>query len=265
VILSGKRLLVTGVLTRRSIAFEAARQAQELGAEVILTSFGRPMSISRRSATQLPRPAEVLELDVNDPQHLEALPGHVGERWGGLDGILHAIAFSPADATNGDFLAAPLPSVETAFRTSAYSLKAIVEALREPLAQSGRASVVALDFDAQVAWPSYNWMGVSKAALEAIARYLARDLGPEGVRVNLVSSGPIRTTAASGVDGFEPLVRFWEAQAPLGWDANDAGAVAGAVCFLLSDLARGITGEILRVDGGYHAMGAPLRPIELPS
>jgi len=259
-LLAGKRLLVTGVLTRGSIAFEVARTAQELGAEVVLSGFGRGMRLTERAAAHLPAPPDVLELDVNDASQLERVAGELSARWGRLDGVLHAIAFAPADALGGGFLDTPVESAITAFQTSAYSLKALAVALAPLLeaAEGGGGSVVGLDFDASVAWPVYDWMGVAKAALESVARYLARDLGPRRIRVNLVSAGPIETVAAGGIPGFEELAGMWGSRAPLGWDTRDAAPVAGAVCFLLSDLARGITGEIVHVDGGFHAMGAPL-------
>ncbi|HLW96020.1 MAG TPA: enoyl-ACP reductase FabI [Solirubrobacteraceae bacterium] len=259
-LLAGKRLLVTGVLTRGSIAFEVARQAQESGAEIVLSGFGRGMRLTERAANHLPQPTEVLELDVNSPEDLARVADDLGARWGGsLDGVLHAIAFAPADALGGGFLDTPAESAVIAFQTSAFSLKALAAALAPLLEASGGGSVVGLDFDAAVAWPVYDWMGVAKAALESVSRYLARDLGPRGVRVNLVSAGPIETIAAGGIPGFEDLAGLWRSGAPLGWDTRDAGPVAAAVCFLLSDLARGITGEILHVDGGFHAMGAPIR------
>ena len=260
-ILEGKRLLITGVATKDSIAFHAARQAQEAGARVLLTSFGRMRRLTERAAARLPDPPDVLELDVNEPEHFEALAGEIGSRWGALDGALHAVAFAPEDALGGRFLTTPGDSAEVAFRTSAFSLKSLAAALLPLLERrEGRpgGSVVALDFDASVAWPIYDWMGVAKAALEAVGRYLARDLGPRGVRVNLVSAGPLGTVAASGIPGFEQLARRWPEQAPLGWDVSDPSPVAAAICFLMSDWARAITGEILHVDGGYHAMGAPL-------
>jgi enoyl-[acyl-carrier protein] reductase I len=253
-LLEGKRLVVTGVITRDSIAWEVARQAQESGAEVVLTGFGRARRLTERAAKTLPTPPDVLELDVNAPDDLAALATELGGRWGSVDGVLHAIAFAPEDALGGRFLDTPAESAGVAFQTSAYSLKALTTALL-PLFPERGASVVGLDFDAQVAWPAYDWMGVAKAALEAVARYLARDLGPRGVRVNLVSAGPLGTIAARGIPGFGLLAGAWQAQAPLGWDTEDASPVAGAVCFLLSDLARAITGEILHVDGGFHAMG----------
>jgi meromycolic acid enoyl-[acyl-carrier-protein] reductase len=253
--LDGKKLLVTGVINRESIAFEVARQAQEAGAEVVLTGFGRAKRMTERAAQRLPQPPDVLELDVNEPAHLEAVAAELGRRWGRVDGVLHAIAFAPEDALGGRFLTTPPESATTAFQTSAFSLKALSAALADLYPEAG-ASVVGMDFDASVAWPVYDWMGVAKAALEATARYLARDLGPRGVRVNLVSAGPLGTLAARGIPGFTDLAIAWERQAPLGWDVEDPAPVAAAVCFLLSDHARAITGEILHVDGGFHAIGA---------
>ena len=252
--LTGKKLLITGVITRESIAYEVARQAQEAGAEIIVTGFGRAKRLTERAAAKLPNPPEVLELDVNRPEDLEALAAELKQRWGQVDGILHAIAFAPEDALGGRFLTTPAESAITAFQTSAFSLKALSVAL-EPLFPSKGGSVVGLDFDASVAWPVYDWMGVAKAALEAVSRYLARDLGPRNIRVNLVSAGPLGTIAARGIPGFQELASAWDRQAPLAWDPEDPGPVASAVCFLLSDLARAITGEILHVDGGFHAMG----------
>jgi enoyl-[acyl-carrier protein] reductase I len=252
-VLEGKRLLVTGVVTKDSIAWASARQAQALGAEVVLTGFGRARRMTERAARQLPEPCDVLELDVDSADDLAALRAELGRRWGTVDGALHAIAFAPADALGGDFLATPPESALRAFRTSAFSLKALAEAL-DPL-WAPRAGLVALTFDARVAWPAYDWMGVAKAGLEATGRYLARDLGPRGVRVNLLSAGPLETLAASGIPGFAELAGAWREGAPLGWDPGDAEPVAGAVCFLLSDHARAITGELLHVDGGFHAMG----------
>jgi enoyl-[acyl-carrier protein] reductase I len=260
--LAGRRLLVTGVVTRSSIAFEVARQAQEAGAEVVLTGFGRARRLTERAARQLPRPADVLELDVGSDADLDALAGELGDRWPALDGILHAIAHAPADALGGGFLETPRDSAGAAFATSAYSLKALTAALAPLLrAAPAGASVVALDFDASVAWPAYDWMGVAKAALESVARYLARDLGPHGIRINLVASGPIRTLAAGAIPGFDELADGWPARAPLGWNCEDPGPVAAAACFLLSEHARAITGEILHADGGHHAIGACAREL----
>ncbi len=258
-LLSGKRLLITGVLTRGSIAFEVARQAQEEGASIVLSGFGRGLGLTQRAAKHLPAPPDVLELDVNQPDDLERVAADLRSRWGALDGVLHAIAFAPQDALGGAFLDTPASSAITAFETSAFSLKALTAALA-PLLEAGEhgGAVVGLDFDASVAWPVYDWMGVAKAALESVSRYLARDLGARGIRVNLVSAGPIETIAAGGIPDFDQLAALWRSGAPLGWDTRDAAPVAAAVCFLLSDHARAITGEILHVDGGFHAMGAPL-------
>jgi enoyl-[acyl-carrier protein] reductase I len=257
--LAGKRLLITGVITKDSIAFHAAAQAQQSGAEVLLTSFGRVRRMTERAAARLPEPVDVLELDVNSVEDLTALRGELGSRWGSLDGVLHAIAYAPEDALGGRFMSTPAASAAQAFQTSAFSLKALAGAV-EPLMPATGGSIVGLDFDASVAWPIYDWMGVAKAALESVSRYLARDLGPRGVRVNLVAAGPLGTVAARGIPGFETLAALWRAQAPLGWDTEDPAPVASAICFLLSDLARGITGEILHVDGGFHAIGAPGAP-----
>jgi enoyl-[acyl-carrier protein] reductase I len=255
--LEGKRLLITGVMTRQSIAYAVAEQAQQQGAEVVLTSFGRARRMTERAAKGLPTLPDVLELDVNEPEDLAGVAEELGSRWGSLDGVLHAIAFAPSDAIGGGFLDTPPESAVQAFTTSAYSLKALSASLA-PLLEQSDGSVVGLDFDASVAWPVYDWMGVAKAALESVARYLARDLGPRGVRVNLVSAGPIETAAAGGIPGFDRLAEQWSGRAPLGWDANDPSSVAGTACYLMSDLSRGVTGEIIHVDGGYHAMGAPL-------
>ncbi len=256
--LEGRRLLITGVLTQDSIAYAVAERAQAAGAEVVLTGFGRGLRITERIARRLPSEPPVLELDVNDPAHLEAVAADLEERWGALDGVLHAIAFAPEDALGGGFLTAPAESAELAFRTSAFSLKALAAVLA-PLLERAEPSgaIVGLDFDATVAWPVYDWMGVAKAALESINRYLARDLGSAGVRSNLVSAGPIRTMAARSIPGFGDLADRWEQGAPLGWDPRDPSVVADVCLFLLSPLARAVTGEIVHVDGGYHALGAP--------
>ncbi len=255
-ILQGKRLVITGVITKDSIAYHAAERAQQEGAEVVLTSFGRVKRMTERAAQRLPTPVDVLELDVNKAEDLSALTDTLRERWGSVDGILHAIAFAPEDALGGKFMTAPAESASQAFLTSAYSLKALAAAVA-PLMPRG-AGIVGLDFDASVAWPVYDWMGVAKAALESVSRYLARDLGPAGVRVNLVSAGPLGTVAAQGIPGFEQLAGLWRQQAPLGWDISDPGPVARAICWLLSEYAEAISGEIVHVDGGFHAVGAPV-------
>jgi enoyl ACP reductase len=256
-LLEGKKLLITGVLTRDSIAYSVAQSAQEQGAELVLTSFGRAMSITEKSAKRLPQPVDVLEMDANNPDHIQAVADSLAKRWGRVDGFLHAIAFAPRDALGGNFLNTPWESVQAALQTSAYSLKAIAVGML-PLMDEQGGGIVGLDFDASVAWPIYDWMGVAKAGLESVARYLARDLGRYRIRVNLVSAGPLRTMAAKGIPGFDALADGWGERAPLGWDTGDPTPVAKAAVFLLSDWASGITGEILHVDGGYHAIGSSL-------
>jgi enoyl-[acyl-carrier protein] reductase I len=250
-LLEGKKLLITGVLMDSSIAFHVARLAQEQGAEVILTSFGRTMKITQTIAKRLPTTPPVLELDVTDQEHLDSLSDRLGEHVDRLDGVLHSIGFAPQGAFN--FLEATYEDVSTAMHASAYSLKALAVAALPRMAQGG--SVVGLTFDAKFAWPVYDWMGVAKAAFEATNRYCARDLGPRGVRCNLVSAGPIRTTAAKSIPGFEAFEESWATRAPLGWDVNNAVPAAQACVALLSDWFPATTGEIVHVDGGFHAMG----------
>jgi meromycolic acid enoyl-[acyl-carrier-protein] reductase len=253
-ILEGKRILVTGVLTDQSIAFHVARLAQQEGAQVVLTSFGRALSLTKRSATRLPTEAPVVELDVTSTDDLDSLASRVGEHVEALDGVLHSIGFAPESALGGRFLQTDWPDVATALEVSAFSLKSLTVACRPLLARG--SSVVGLDFDATVAWPTYDWMGVAKAALESTARYLARDLGPEGIRVNLVAAGPIRTMAAKSIPGFEDFETVWQQRAPLGWDLDDPGPAARACVALMSDWFPATTGEILHVDGGVHSQGA---------
>jgi enoyl-[acyl-carrier protein] reductase I len=251
-LLADKRILVTGVLNDASMAFHVARRAQEEGAEVVLTSFGRAMSLTRRAARRLPREPVIVELDVTDSAHLDALAAQVG---GHLDGVLHAIGFAPESCLGGGFLTAPWDDVAVALQVSAYSLKALAVACRPMMASGG--SIVGLDFDnSRVAWPVYDWMGVAKAAFESTARYLARDLGAAGIRVNLVAAGPIRTIAARSIPGFERFEDAWDERAPLGWNVNDPAPVAAACVALFSDLFPATTGEVIHVDGGYHAIGA---------
>jgi meromycolic acid enoyl-[acyl-carrier-protein] reductase len=252
-LLEGKRLLITGVLTDASIAFSVARLAQEEGATVVLTGFGR-LSLVNRIAQRLPTPPPVIELDVTNPEHLAALPDLVREHVDGIDGVLHAIAFAPTAALGGNFLNTEWDDVATAVHVSAYSLKALTMAV-QPLMPNGGA-VVGLDFDATVAWPKYDWMGVAKAALESTARYLARDLGPRGIRVNLVAAGPIGTIASRSIPGFDDLASIWDTRASLDWDFSDPEPAAKACVALLSDWFPKTTGEIVHVDGGVHAIGA---------
>jgi len=253
-ILDGKRILVTGVLTDASIAFHVARIAQEEGASVVLTSYGRVLNLTRRIAGRLPAPAPVVELDVTSSEDLASLAERVREHVDGLDGVLHSIGFAPEAALGGNFLNTEWADVATAVHVSAYSLKALAVAAL-PLMGVG-ASVVGLDFDAAVAWPKYDWMGVAKAALESTSRYLARDLGPSGVRVNLVAAGPLKTMAAKSIPGFEEFETVWATRSPIGWDLTDPDPAARACVALLSDWFPATTGEIVHVDGGVHAMGA---------
>ncbi|MGH2772117.1 MAG: enoyl-ACP reductase FabI [Actinomycetota bacterium] len=253
-LLEGKKLLITGVLNPQSIAFSAARIAQEQGAEIVLTGFGKAMSLTEMSARRLPEKADVLELDVTNDEHIASVAKEIASRWGRLDGFLHAVAFAPKDALGGEFLKTPRESATTAFDTSAFSLKALAAGFLDLMKESG-GSIVSLDFDSTVAWPIYDWMGVAKAALESITRYLARDLGTHGIRVNTVSAGPLKTTAAKGIPGFDVLADAWKNRAPLGWDTEDPDPVGKTVAFLLSDWSAGITGELIHVDGGFHAIG----------
>ena len=257
-LLEGKRFLITGVLTPQSIAFAAARAVQEQGGQIVLTNFGRTVSITQKTARRLPDPPDVLEMDANSDEQIAGVREELASRWGRLDGFLHAIAFAPQDALGGNFLNTPWESVATAVQTSAYSLKALAVGLLPLMEAAGRASIVSLDFDGQVAWPIYDWMGVAKAGLESVTRYLSRDLGPKGIRVNTVSAGPIKTMAGKGIPGFERISGMWERRAPLGWDIEDPSPVGDAIAFLLSDLSSGISGEVIHVDGGFHAMGTDL-------
>ncbi|MBW3621353.1 MAG: enoyl-ACP reductase FabI, partial [Actinobacteria bacterium] len=255
-LLADKKLLVTGVLDPRSIAFSVAKLAQEQGAEIVLTGFGRGIRLTRRAATRLPEPPDVLELDVTSDDDIAAVAKQLDERWGRVDGVLHAIAFAPPSCLGGGFLDAPWEDVATALQVSTYSLAALGRGFAPLLASAGRGSIVGLDFDASVAWPGYDWMGVAKAGLESATRYLARELGPQGTRVNLVAAGPLHTMAARSIDGFSGFEEVWRDRAPLGWDMRDPEPVARTVCALLSDWTLGVTGAIVPVDGGVHAVGA---------
>ncbi len=255
--LNGKQILITGVVTTDSIAFAVAQRAHELGARVLLTGFPRDIDHTRAAAERLPGSVDVVPFDASDAEDTARLTDTISERWGHLDGALHAIAFAPADALSGPLLDARREGIGLAFQTSTVSLAAVATVVAR-LAPPTGASVVGLDFDASAAWPVYNWMGVCKAGLESLSRYLARDLGPAGIRVNLVAAGPIHTRAAGGIPGFETLLDAWATGSPMPWNPADPSPVADATCFLLSDLARAVTGEILHVDGGYHAMAAPL-------
>jgi enoyl-[acyl-carrier protein] reductase I len=251
-LLEGKRLLITGVITDSSIAFHAAKVAQEQGATVVLTGFGR-LSLVERIAARLPQTPPVIELDVTNDEHLTGLADQVGAHVDGLDGVLHSIGFAPPSCLGEPFLDAPWADVATALQVSAYSFKSLAVACL-PLLKSG-GSIVGMDFDARIAWPAYNWMGVAKAALESTTRYLARELGPQGIRVNLVAAGPLGTMAAKSIPGFHLLRDSWTERAPLGWDTTDATPVAKSVCALLSDWFPATTGSMVWVDGGVHALG----------
>jgi meromycolic acid enoyl-[acyl-carrier-protein] reductase len=254
-ILDGKRILVAGVTMDSSIGFATAKVAQEQGATVLISNFGRALGITKRIAKRLPVEPAVLELDVTDPDHLERLPDLVREHVDGLDGVVHSIAYgNPETLLGGKFLEGPWDDVAQAVQVSAYSLKSLATACRPLMGQGG--SIVGMTFDATIAWPAYDWMGVAKAALESTSRYLARDLGPDGIRVNLVSAGPLKTLAAKAIPGFEELEQMWSTRAPLGWDETDQTPTAKAVVALLSDFFPATTGEIVHVDGGFHGMGA---------
>jgi enoyl-[acyl-carrier protein] reductase I len=253
-LLDGKNIVITGVLTDASLAYGVAELALHQGAQVVLTGAGRGLKLTERVARKLPAPVDVLELDVTVPDHVVAVRDALGERWGRVDGALHAIGFAPPSCLGEDFLAAPWEDVSTAVHISTYSLKALADVVAPLMTDGG--SIVGLDFDAAVAWPAYNWMGVAKAGLESLNRYLARELGPKGIRVNLVAAGPVKTMAAKSIPGFAAFEDAWSGRAPLGWDVHDARGVARSVVALLSDWLPQTTGEILHVDGGYHAMGA---------
>lgn len=252
-IMQGKRVLVTGVLTPGSIAFDVARLVQEQGGEVVLTSFGRQMSLTERTSKRLPIEAPVIELDVTDQSHLDSLAERVSVHAPTLDGVLHSIAFAPQDALGGNFLNTPWESVATAVHVSAYSLKSLAMACAPSMPNGG--SIVGLTFDATIAWPVYDWMGVAKAAFESTNRYLARDLGSRRIRCNLVAAGPLGTVAAKSIPGFEAIVNVWQQRAPIGWDFNDTEPSARAAVALMSDWFPATTGEIVHVDGGVHAIG----------
>lgn len=255
-LLEGKRLLITGVLTDDSIAWHTARIAQEQGAEVVLTGFGRGLRLTERAARRLPVEADVLELDIHDAAHMAALVADLEGRWGAIDGALHAIAFAPEDALGGNFLATPPESASTAFLTSAYSYKTLAAGLHQLMKNAGGGALVTLDFDNSQAWPAYDWMGVAKSALQSVTRYLARDLGPDNIRVNAVSAGPLATVAAKSIPGFTRFNDLWDERSPLYWDVTDPTPVAEMVVVLLSDWAGKTSGEIVHVDGGFHAVAA---------
>ncbi len=255
-LLEDKKLVITGILTDDSIAWHTARIAQEQGAEIVATGFGRGLRLTERSVQRLPQPCDVLELDINNVDHVEALTADLTKRWGRVDGALHAIAFAPADALGGNFLNTPAESAQTAFITSAFSYKTLAVALLPLMQEAGGGALVAMDFDNSQAWPAYDWMGVAKSALQSVTRYLARDLGRYGIRVNAVSAGPLSTVAAKSIPGFAKFDQVWAERSPLAWDTSNPDPVARMVCVLLSDWAPMTTGEVVHVDGGFHAVAA---------
>lgn len=261
-LLEGKKVLIVGVLDRRSIAFAIARECQLAGAEIVLTSFDRVMTITRMTAKKLDPVPDVLELDVTRPGDFAEVASELESRWGHLDGLVHSIAGAPADSIGGNFLTAPWDSVAAGFRVGAFSLKELSVSML-PLMRERGGSVITMDFDNAVhAWPKYDWMGVTKAGLVSVVRYLARDLGQYGIRVNAIAAGPLATLAASAIPGFKDFEEVWEHRAPLGWSMQDKSPVGRAACALLSDYLDMTTGELLHVDGGYHAMGAELPPVD---
>lgn len=253
-LLEGKRIFVAGVLVENSIGFAVAKAAQEHGAQVVISNFGRGLSITKRIAKKLPVEPPVLEVDVTDPEHLATLPEKLREHVDGLDGVVHAIAWAPQDALGEEFVSTPWETVAPGLQVSTWSLAALTQACLPLLGEN--ASVVGFDFDAAVAWPAYGWMGVAKAGMESAARYLARQLGPQGIRVNLVSAGPLSSMAKRAIPGQEKFTAGWSDRAPLGWNEEDFVPAAQGAAALLSDLFPATTGEIIHVDGGYHAIGA---------
>ncbi len=257
-LLTGKKLLITGVLTDASLAYGVAEMAQQEGAEIVLTSFGRAMRLTERTARKLPNEAEVLELDISNVEHQVAVQERLKEKWGTVDGALHSIGFAPEACLGDDFFGATWDDVSTAVEISAYSLRSLADVVSPlmPSAEDGGGALLGLTFDATVAWPAYNWMGVAKAALESLNRYLARELGPRGIRSNLVAAGPMKTIAAKSIPGFQAFEDEWTARAPLGWDVTDATGVSKACVAMLSDWFPQTTGQIVHVDGGYSIIGA---------
>jgi len=257
-LLDGKRIVITGVLTDASLAYGVAQLALDEGADIVLTGAGRALRLTERTARKLNRTGDeaidVFELDVTVPEHGDAVREAVAAKWGRVDGVLHAIGFAPEACLGDDFMAAQWDDVAIALHISTYSLKMLADTF-VPLMSDGGA-FVGLDFDNQQAWPAYNWMGVAKSALQSVNRYLAKELGPQGIRSNLVAAGPVKTMAAKSIPGFALFEDTWDARAPLGWDVHDSEPVARAVIALLSDWFPATTGEIVHVDGGYHAVGA---------
>jgi enoyl-[acyl-carrier protein] reductase I len=260
-LLSDHRILVTGVLTDDSLAFGIAKRALEEGATVALSGAGRGLSLTKRTARKLAEfgeVGEIIELDVTDPQQVEAAAAELTTRFGRLDGLVHAIGMAPQSCLGNGMFVAPFEDVAIALHISTYSLAALVGTFRPLLQKSealGGASVIALDFDGSRAYPMYDWMGVMKAGLESLGRYLAKEVGPDRIRVNMLAAGPIRTVAAKSIPGFSQFEDTWSDKAPLGWDVYDSSAVADTAVAMLSPLLRGTTASVVYVDGGYHSMG----------
>lgn len=253
-ILDDKRIVITGVLTDASLAYGVAALALEEGAEILLTGAGRGMRLTERTARKLGDAVDVLEFDVTNESHAAELRDSLNDRWGRVDGALHAIGFAPEVCLGGTFMEATWDDVKVALEISTYSLKLLADAVAPLMTDGG--SIVGLDFDATQAWPAYDWMGVAKAGLESTCRYLAKYLGPQGIRVNLVAAGPIKTLAARSIPGFSAFEEIWSERAPLGWDVTDSSAVARTTVALLSDWLPATSGSMIHVDGGFHAVGA---------
>ena len=256
--LQNKTLLITGILTDKSIAYHAAKIAIDNGATVVATGFGKGLRITERAVKRLSEDIKVYEMDIQNPKQVEEAVNSVKENHGTIDGILHAIAFSPTEAMGGNFMNTELEDAVTSFEVSAFSLKTLAKGF-QPI-MNNPSSIVALDFDNSQAWPGYDWQGVAKSGLQSIVRYLAYYLGKEGIRVNAVASGPLATTAAKNIPGFSSMEGEWDERAPLGWDTKNAEPVAKVVNFLLSDLSEAVTGEVIHADGGAHAIGGTMLP-----
>jgi enoyl-[acyl-carrier protein] reductase I len=257
-LLSGKKILVTGVLSNRSIAYGVAKAARREGAELALTYQNerfrdRVTDMAKELGSSIALPCE-----VTSDSEISALFDELKKKWGGLDGLVHAIAFAPREAIAGDFLdGISREAFAQAHDISAYSFAALAKAAL-PLMKERKASLLTLTYLGSTrVVPNYNTMGLAKASLEASVRYLAASLGPQGIRVNGISAGPIKTLAAAGIAGFSKILKFVEEHAPLRRNVTTED-VGNAAAFLLSDLAAAITGEILYVDAGFSHVVAGL-------
>ncbi len=250
-LLDGRRILVTGLLSNRSIAYGVAKAARREGATLAFTYQNerfkdRVEEMARELGSDI-----ALACDVGDDAQIAALFAALGERWDGLDGLVHAIAFAPREAIAGDFLdGLSREAFRTAHDVSAYSFPALAKAAL-PMLRAKGALVTLTYLGAERVVPNYNTMGLAKASLEASVRYLAASLGPRGIRVNGISAGPIKTLAAAGIAGFGKILKFVEEHAPLRRNVT-TDDVGNAAVFLLSDLAAGVTGEVLYVDSGFR-------------